>query len=50
MIFFPANSNNATASNGDMDITKILKGNTSGVQHANLHANFLTNLSGKLTL
>lgn len=36
VMFFPANSNNATVSNADMDITKILKGNTSGVQHAKL--------------
>lgn len=34
--FFTANSNNTILSNADTDITKILKGNTSGVQHANL--------------
>lgn len=32
----PANSNNATISNADTDITMILKGKTGGVQHANL--------------
>lgn len=34
--FSPANYKNTTTSNSDTDITIILKGNTSGVQHANL--------------
>lgn len=45
VIFFPANSSNCFKCRyGHYQDIK------SGAQHANLHANFLTNLSGKLTL